>query len=372
MAQGTALGAGIAILLAAAAVFIWRQDDGPSGTSKTAAGGAATPAPTVLAATVSPATGSAEPQAAPKQDPAAIAPSFDVVKIGPTGAAVIAGRAEPGAKVTVREGGRSLGEVAADRNGEWVLVPQQPIAPGNRRLELEAASPRTGETVKSNETVALMVTPPRKTPVAGDHGAEGAATGNAAAPGGNTVLAVVVPRSGGGGVRVLQTPAGSAGAAPAPVPAAAEPARLALDTVEYTAQSGIALTGRAAAGATVEVYLDNEPLGSATADYSGKWFAQSSRTVSPGRYELRLDQRGPDGRVAQRIAVPFEQAAPESVAALAKDNSYVVQPGNNLWLIAQRSYGSGYAYTVIYTSNRSQIRDPDLIYPGQILKLPKS
>src|SRR5262245_13420304 len=53
------------------------------------------------------------------QPPAPKPPSFDVVKVGPTGTAVIAGRAEPGSKVTVRDGDKVLGEVTADRRGEW-------------------------------------------------------------------------------------------------------------------------------------------------------------------------------------------------------------------------------------------------------------
>jgi nucleoid-associated protein YgaU len=38
--------------------------------------------------------------------------------------------------------------------------------------------------------------------------------------------------------------------------------------------------------------------------------------------------------------------------------------------MARRSYGSGWQYSVIYEANKDQIRDPDLIYPGQVFKLP--
>ena len=48
-----------------------------------------------------------------------------------------------------------------------------------------------------------------------------------------------------------------------------------------------------------------------------------------------------------------------------------VQPGNNLWTLARTHYGSGVLYTQIFTANREQIRDPDLIYPGQIFALPE-
>lgn len=45
--------------------------------------------------------------------------------------------------------------------------------------------------------------------------------------------------------------------------------------------------------------------------------------------------------------------------------------GDNLWRISRRSYGDGKRYTVIYDANRDQIRDPNLIYPGQIFVMPK-
>src|SRR5690242_21875856 len=104
----------------------------------------------------------AEDRAAPSlvpAPPAPVPPSFDVVKVGPTGTAVIAGRAEPGSKVTVRDGDKVIGEVTADRRGEWVLVPDQPFGAGDRLLSLEASGPKIGATVSSDETVALSISP---------------------------------------------------------------------------------------------------------------------------------------------------------------------------------------------------------------------
>jgi nucleoid-associated protein YgaU len=44
--------------------------------------------------------------------------------------------------------------------------------------------------------------------------------------------------------------------------------------------------------------------------------------------------------------------------------------GDSLWQISRRTYGRGDRYTVIYDANQTQIRNPDLIYPGQIFVLP--
>jgi nucleoid-associated protein YgaU len=49
---------------------------------------------------------------------------------------------------------------------------------------------------------------------------------------------------------------------------------------------------------------------------------------------------------------------------------YVVR-GDNLWNIARAHYGTGWHHTKIFNANKDQIRDPDLIYPGQVFSLPK-
>ena len=44
--------------------------------------------------------------------------------------------------------------------------------------------------------------------------------------------------------------------------------------------------------------------------------------------------------------------------------------GDNLWNIAQAHYGAGWRHTVIFAANKDQVKNPHLIYPGQILSLP--
>jgi nucleoid-associated protein YgaU len=51
-------------------------------------------------------------------------------------------------------------------------------------------------------------------------------------------------------------------------------------------------------------------------------------------------------------------------------NTAIVARGDNLWRISKRVYGRGVRYTVIYTANQEQIRNPQRIYPGQIFVLP--
>jgi hypothetical protein len=325
-----------ALLLAAGAAFVFRGDLIPRSEPVTP-----TAPPVSHSKPTTAVTGPAGTDQ-PSPLPAPVPPSFDVVKVGPDGMAVIAGRAEPGAKVVVRDGEKAIGEVTADRRGEWVLVPEQPMPPGNRLLSAEASGPSAGASVKSEETVALSVGPP-------------------ASPGqtGETALAVVLPRDTARAARVLQLPNGAA---------PAKPNSLSMDTAEFDKDGRVTLSGHAAPGATVQIYAADEPLATATADAAGKWMVTSSGAVPAGNLELRLDQLAADGRVAQRVALPM----PRSAAEPAQGQDYVVQRGNNLWQIARQAYGAGTRYVIIYSANPEQIRDPGRIYPGQIFKLPKT
>ena len=91
--------------------------------------------------------------------------------------------------------------------------------------------------------------------------------------------------------------------------------------------------------------------------------------IVPGTYTLRADQSGPDDKVTARAEIPFSRA--EIVPDLVPGSFVVVQPGNSLWRLARRTYGHGTTYTLIYEANKDHIRDPDMIFPGQIFQLPK-
>jgi nucleoid-associated protein YgaU len=145
-------------------------------------------------------------------------------------------------------------------------------------------------------------------------------------------------------------------------------ARLSLDAIDYDRQGEVAMSGRAAPGSSLQVYLNDRPFGTAEADARGIWQISPTVDVPEGLYRLRVD-RLEKGKVVERIELPFARSV--LAADLPPEGQILVQPGNSLWRIARRSYGEGLRYTMIFEANRGQIRDPDLIYPGQVFVLPK-
>ena len=54
------------------------------------------------------------------------------------------------------------------------------------------------------------------------------------------------------------------------------------------------------------------------------------------------------------------------------DEFYIIEKGDSLWKIAEKAYGSGIKYKEIFEANREVIEDPDKIFPGQKIRIPKN
>lgn len=299
------------------------------------------------AASSQPTSDRAQEDATPGEAEDSDKPSFDVVRVSKEGDTVIAGRAPAGSEVTVMDGGEAIGTVRADERGEWVILPNEPLAAGSRQLSLTAETPE-GEKVQSEDVVVLVV-PEEGEDIAGRD------TDETSQP-----LALLVPRDGKGTTRVLQKPREENGVSD-------ETGGLFLDTVDYDEDGNITFGGRGIQGAEVQVYLNNNLTGRAIVDADGGWALKPEDPVVPGVYNLRVDQVA-EGEMVGRIELPFNRAEP--LSDFAGDAFVIVQPGNSLWRIARRTLGDGIQYTVIYEANREQIRDPDLIYPGQVFEIP--
>lgn len=321
---------------------------------------AGAPAPAAPPRAVVPAD---HPQAAatlPAVPPPAL-PAFDVVRVEPSGDAVVAGRAAANAKVVLLDRGSVIAETTADANGQFAFVPP-PLAAGDHLLALGQQSGQ-GQVI-SAQTAAVAV--PKK------KGRD------------NVIVALTEPDH---PTRLLSDPA-------PPIPAGDNPSKpgdaatIAIRTVEMEEQGGFFATGSAAPGAEVRLYLNGSEVADLHAGPNGSWSLDIAKGMQPGSYVVRADQiDAASGKVVARAEVPFDYRAfaeaKGPVGHPAKDTSgnaavvaaislVTVVHGDSLWRISRKVLGRGNRYTQIYAANASQIRDPRLIYPGQVLVRPQT
>ena len=152
--------------------------------------------------------------------------------------------------------------------------------------------------------------------------------------------------------------------------------QLALDAIAYDPLGNVTLSGRSNPDGLVRFYVNNEAISAAKTDDTGYWETDLSDVI-PGTYTLRIDELGSRGDVVSRLESPFKREDRQKLAALiapssspVRINIVTVQPGNTLWAIARKRYGDGLLYVRVFEANRDKIKDPDLIYPGQLFDLP--
>ncbi len=143
--------------------------------------------------------------------------------------------------------------------------------------------------------------------------------------------------------------------------------KLTLDRIKYSENGTAILFGRARTELKVLVYLNNKFQTKAIPGADGGWTIDLG-FIPPGLYNLRIDEVTKNGDVKFRIETPFKQETKDLLDKMFAD-AITVQPGNSLWRIARRIYGRGIMYIDIYKRNSHLIKDPNLIYPGQIFSL---
>lgn len=300
---------------------------------------------------------------------AATAPAFDVVRVDPDGRAVIAGHAAPGASVQLSLNGAPIEALTADDAGNFVALLDVPITEAGQ-LSLQTMN-EAGEVIKGAAPSQTVLIEPRaplpsaqpNAPVVADEDSDSTTAeqpSDAEAPTAPRVLLADDD-----GITVLQDGAGDLTVQ-----------NVIIDAITYDDQGEVALSGRASGPGSVRVYLDNAPVKTTPIPESGQWRLPLP-DVAAGVYTLRVDELAADGTVTSRTETPFKREEVAQIAAVnatsenpVKVEAVTVQPGSTLWAIARDTLGDGPLYVRVFEANRDQIRDPDLIYPGQVFAIP--
>lgn len=361
-------------------------------------------------------------------------PTFDIIRVEPTGETVIAGRAAPNTTVELLRDNQPIARALVDPSGQFAIVP--PALPiGNSEITLRGTG-ADGQARQSRESVAVVVAPGRDTkplialtapdkPTVVLSQPDPAGTGKAAED-----QAIAAGSQG----RLAQAEkgqsAGSTGGSPA-AGAASGTGPVKIVSVEAEEGGKLYVTSQAPPGATVRLYLNDALIAPGSVGADGHVAFTIGRGIRPGNYKVRVDQVDPvSGKVKTRSEVAFtvppaarpvaarpvsppavaaakpaepspEPAGPNRRVADAQGGPAAARPtvaatastgpagavpsgsvfvpeigtaritrGDSLWQISRRIYGKGTRYTEIFDANQPQIRNPDLIYPGQIFVLP--
>jgi nucleoid-associated protein YgaU len=300
-------------------------------------------------------------------------PTFDIVRIEPTGEAVIAGRTTPGATVELLRNGELHDRVVADQSGQFVMVPPR-FPSGTHELTLRSEQ-IDGKQATSRQSVAVAIEPESTD---------------------RPIAALMTP---GKPTVVMSQP-------PAREPMAGA---VIVESVEIEPGDKFHASGRAHPGGALRLYLNDNFVASVTAGADGRFAVTINEGVTPGSYRVRLDEVEPNsGVVRARVEVPFNvpdtmetaSVPPQAKASKPRDTAAARQPqlaaavasipsdggspsavvpkiatttvsrGDSLWRLSRQTYGVGTRYAVIYKANREQIRNPNLIHPGQTFVLP--
>jgi LysM repeat protein len=296
-------------------------------------------------------------------------PTFDVARIEPTGEAVIAGRATPGATVELLRDGEVHDRTVADKSGQFVMVPPR-LPSGTYDLTLRSKQ-ADGMVATSRQHVTAALEPKSTD---------------------RPIVALVTPDK---PTVVLSQPAG-------PNPAAGA---VVVETVEIEPGGKFHVSGQARPRTALRLYLNDSFITSVTAGADGRFAVTINEGVAPGSYRVRVDEASSSGTVRARAEVPFnapdtaasvsaqasaskrpdtagpqlaaagatvlpDSGSPPSTVVVPKIATTTVSRGDSLWRLSQVTYGAGMRYAVIYKANRGQIRNPNRIYPGQVFVLP--
>lgn len=259
-----------------------------------------------------------------------MAPTIDAIEID-AGRNYFAGGGEEGATIRLYVDNKFIADTIV-RDGRWLFDLEAILANRTQRIRVDQLAANSSDVAGRAEVDFIFEAPAAETAVASAD--EKAIEPEIVVPTPDFSIDTEVP------VVVAQDQTTEA---PTEVAVASEQA-----VVEQAPATTTSAATETAAAPVVETPVADTPVAVATAP------AITEEAETPGAEVPQM--------VAQSVGNPEDQRYASGKA--------IIRKGDNLWTIARRIYGSGPRYTVIYQANSQQIRDPNLIYPGQVFVLP--
>jgi nucleoid-associated protein YgaU len=379
------------------------------------------PADTSAAKAADPA---ASPDAAPST--AGMAPAFDTLRAEPDGSLLVSGQSHPNADIELLSGSTVLGKVKAGASGDFAIVLDTPLKPGDYALVLRTTNP-DGKVATSVQTATVSIPETKTGQVLALVEEPGKASRIISAPAADTSAEVALSAT-----VEAQKPAAVAAGEPAaeaakpadvaaaePAAPAVEPAKPMAEAVEVVAVEAVEIEGKkifiagqAKAGSTIRLYANGDILGETKATENNRFLLEIERELAIGDYAISAEMLDANGqKVLAKAVVPFKREAGEAVVAVAPeapkaeetaaaaepsaadkpaanadapaaqdaatapalqkvDTSVIIRRGDSLWRISRRIYGRGVRYSTIYLANKDAVKNPNRIWPGQVMMIP--
>lgn len=251
-------------------------------------------------------------------------PSFDLVRIEESGRVVVAGRTMSESNVSIVVNGKVVATEHTNIDGEFVYSPIAPLKPGNYEISLIDVV----RDVKSADSVFLYIS---------ERGYK------------NSVSLLITAN----GSKIMQSPDLADG-------------DLIVSKIDYLTTGRMVVTGRALPRLRVSLTLNDKYLGFArVSDYKNFGLGADVGQLKPGeKYKINVRLHDGDGTTIANIEHEF--VMPEMTG---DDNTfYTVRRGDCLWIIARNFLRRGILFSMI--AERNTIKNPDLIFPDQLLQIP--
>ena len=257
--------------------------------------------------------------------------TFDIVRISKTGDIVIAGKSEPNETIELLDGEEVIAEVISDENGEWIWVSELTIKSGIKKFKLQYKNNLNKSSI-SDQTVIILV----------DNES-------------NSVPKVArVFRSDVENIDMLNLEKLNDA--------------ITLDFLSYSPPGLIIMSGRTISNTEIEILKSSEVLGKTKSNENGVWKFIINKNDANEEISIKTPLSG------ETLILTYDEAEIKKRFKNTNfefyDDRIIVQKGNSLWRIARKTLGGGIFYTEIYKNNLAKIKNPNLIYPGQVFNIP--
>lgn len=255
--------------------------------------------------------------------------SFDIIRITKNGDAVLAGRSLPGIRFELYDKNKRLAEIYSDANGEWVWTSKESLEPGPKNFNLRYLDKKGKEHYSEQSIVVIIERDKKSEPFVLKSNQNGNSN--------SLILNIGETKN-----------------------------EFSLDLAELSPDGNLMLSGRVKAEHMISLFINNEYVGDAEFNDNGIWKYKSKDVFDYKKLNLRFEIF--DNNKVLRES--FFTNIFHNNGLDMKEKTLVVKPGNSLWRISRKTLGGGILYTEIFKNNINIIQNPDLIYPGQVLKIP--